>query len=148
MGSQSEFEQRSRELRQGHDALEQMDRKRYGEEEFQRRHMAKLATAQTLHERVQPLVEEARKRRFAYFNCELGSSSQWSIRLQFADRDGAFYERSLSINKVAVTLGLKPTMIDALEINGSVLAYVRGLDGIKMLGRGMKAKRVRANAGD
>jgi hypothetical protein len=67
-----------------------------------------------------------------------------SIRLQFADGHGAFYERSLSIGKMARAQGLQVRLSDAVEINGSLHIYVRSLEGIQMLSRGMTAKRVRA----
>jgi hypothetical protein len=145
MAEESAFQQRARELRQQRDEIEERDRAHYGEEEYQRRYTAKVATVRTLYERVNPLVEEARKRRFVYFRCSLDTGPDMSIRLQFADGRGTFYERSLSIGKVARVHGLRVSLIDAVEINGSVHNYVRGLEGIKMLSRGMTARRVRAN---
>ena len=143
MAQESAFEQRARELRNQRDEIEKQDRSRLGEEEYQRRRGARRATIKTLCQRVMPMVEEARKRRFVYFRCSLDTGPGMSIRLQFADGKGAFYERSLSIDKVARDHGLETRLTDAVEINGSLHVYVRGLKGIEMLGPGMTAKRVR-----
>jgi hypothetical protein len=112
------------------------------------RDAAKADAIKELQGLVLPLVEEARQRGFVFFDCYLKTSlPTMPVRLQFADGTGSYYEKSLGIHKVAQKHGFSPTLGDATDINATVRSYVRHLDGIRMLDRGMRRRRVSANIG-
>jgi hypothetical protein len=116
------------------------------EDKKRREEIWTLATKE-LRGRLGPLIDDARKRGFVFFSCALDLSLRsMPIRLRFGDGRGAFYERSLGIMKVAHEHGWGPlTLGDAVDFKVHVQAYVRSLDGIKMLGHNMSRRRVRAN---
>ena len=107
------------------------------------RQAAKQATLQELQRIVMPSVEEARHRGHVFFDCLLKISVRsMPIKLQFADGQGAYYEKTLGSQKLALKHGFSPTLGDAVDFNAGLRVYIRGLEGIKMLDRGMKGRRV------
>jgi hypothetical protein len=126
------------------DEREADERRRLGEEGYAKAVAARDIAIQRLRERVDPLVADARRRGFVYFRSlqEIGARSA-TIRLQFADGKGSFYERRLGIEKLVKEVGMPSGWKWRLE--SAIHSYVRSLDGIGMLDHGMQAKRVRAN---
>jgi hypothetical protein len=124
-------------------AQEAEDLARYGEEELERRKQAKRAIADERCQRINPIVDDARRRGFGYFRSLLDLRKD-GIRLQFADGKGTFYERMIGYSKLSNKHNIHLLLHDRSDIENSVHSYVRGMDGIGMLDHGMTATRVRA----
>lgn len=142
-------EWRIRESRERHEERRRQELASYGEEEYARRSRAKDAVIGVLCERVKSIALDAKKRGFSFFACELNLGTRnMPIRLEFADGEGAYFEKSLGLMREALKQGLKPTLPEASDINAAVHNYVRSIDGIRMLRPGMTRHRVRATAGE
>jgi hypothetical protein len=97
-------------------------------------------------ERVNPLVDEARRRGFMFVRCDTNRNAMsLPVIVQFADGKGQYYERSLAIAKDAAKHGLRVTLSDAVDVRVAVESYVRSLDGFNGIESRMKRRRVRAN---
>jgi hypothetical protein len=148
MGEEDDVPQwRVRETRERYEKRRQMEMKEYGEDEYARRVKATAAVIDTVCGWVKPLVSEARERGFVYFRCGLKLMPNLAVGLEFADGKGQFYERSIGLERLMRKhlSGPVATLPEYTDVSNAVHRYVRGLEGIKMLNHGMKAKRVRAN---
>jgi len=120
---------------------------RYGEEGYARRQEAKQAVLNELKGRLDLFAEGAKKRGFVYFRALLDLHRNISIRLQFADGKGKFYERSVGLERLVTKHLGHALLMDFSDIEGLVHSYVRHIPGIGMLDHGMQVERVRATEG-
>jgi len=134
---------RVREARQRWEEWRQFELAHYGEEEFARRIEGKKAVPGVLCQRVTPLAEEALRRGFPYFGCELDIGKARAIVLQFADGEGAYYQRSIRIERLMKERLNIPQLPDYYDIKAAVYLHMRKLEGIRMMGRHMRARKVR-----
>jgi len=120
--------------------------RQYGEEGYAQREKVKDAVISDVIERVNPLVDEARRRGFTFIRCDTNRNAMsMPVTIQFADGKGQFYERSLPIAKDAAKHGLSVSLSDAVDVRVAVENYLSRLDGFKGIESGMKRRRVRAN---
>jgi hypothetical protein len=96
-----------------------------------------------LRERLDLLAEEAKKRGFVYFRVDRRSNGV-SIRMQFADGKGKFYERSVGLERLVKEQFGSPFLPVYSDIEDLVRSYVRNLSGIGAADHGMLDERVRA----
>jgi DNA-binding FadR family transcriptional regulator len=135
------------EARKRHEERKHEEIARLGEEGYARRQEAKQAVFNELKTRLDLLAEDAKKRDFVYFRTLLDLHKNTSIRLQFGNGKGKFYERSVGLERL-VTKHLRNALLtEYSDIEALVHSYVRNLPGIAMLDHGMQVERVRATEG-
>jgi hypothetical protein len=133
-------------LRKNAQERRESELKKYGGEGYQKRQQAKRVVIEAVIERINPFVDEARKRGFVFFQCDLELMPSFALLLYFADGRGHFYSRSIGLERLMNKHVTLPGIMDHHDIKNAIHFYVRGLDGIRMLERSMRRKRIRAKS--
>jgi hypothetical protein len=101
------------------------------------------AVLNELKERLDLYAEDAKKRGFVYFRADLHANDV-SVRLQFADGKGRFYERSVGL-RLLVKKHFGNAFVPVYsDIANLVNFYIRDLPGMGILDHSMLAQRVPA----
>jgi len=131
-------------LRKNADEMRARGIKRFGEDGYEQRQRSKQLVIDALISRVDPLVDEARASGFVFFRSDLRLMPTYAVRLCFADAEGRFYVRSLGLERIVKQHLSSPQLSEFGDIENAIHVHVRRLDGIAMLERDMRRKRVRA----
>ena len=103
------------------------------------------AITQVLCDSAKTMALEAQNRGFLYFACQLDlSRPSMPIRMQFADGNGVFFERSSGIKQVAATRGIRLDMNDSVGLKIAVQSRVLNMPGIASIRSGMTQRRISA----
>ena len=135
------------EARKRHETRRREEIAKLGEENYRRRQAAKRAVFEELRERLDTLANNAKARGFVYFRARLnlGGPAEITLRLQFADGNGKFYEHSIGLERLIQKHLGTAVLMEYSDIENLVHLYIRNLPGIEMLRRGMQSERVRAS---
>lgn len=115
---------------------EEWERKRYGEEEYNRRESIKLQAAKELIRQIDPILADARSRRCTFFACSLKRKIGSPIVIMFCDETGGYFRRSLNYARFCKENGVIATLGDAVDIKVEVQSYVLNQEDIEPAKRG------------
>src|ERR1022692_650506 len=82
--------------------LDERDKSRYGDG-YEERLRIRAAIRSAVCEWIKPMAEYARARGFVFFRCNRDSNR---LQLRFADGKGAYFQRSVSLNRFADKYGI------------------------------------------
>lgn len=120
--------------------LDERDKARYGDG-YEERLRIRAAIESDVLEQIKPMAENARARGFCFFRCTEDSDR---LQLQFADGEGAYFQRSVSLNRFAAKHRI-PSWHECSRISSAMEHYVEDLYGMRSLDHGMMSRRVPAN---